>query len=185
MSWYDQLNEYFPIEEMKSRSHVEALLRERSNVYHIDYDDTHVLLYVEGRDFVFVDYLLVTEVARGQGLGKALLDRLKRKEKPILLEVEPADPDDPDTVRRHRFYAREGFRRAERLQYRRRSLATGRVNELEILVWSPDESTTDDDVHRFMRATYQHVHTYRDQEFYGKRYQPADEVLTLDGPARS
>ncbi|MDT0631869.1 GNAT family N-acetyltransferase [Rubrivirga sp. S365] len=186
MSWYDKLNEYFPVEEMKSKQHVEALLAERSDVYRIDQGPNHVLLYVEGTDFTFVDYLLVTAGARGQGLGRTLLDRLKAIGKPILLEVEPASYEDTDTVKRHRFYEREGFRRAESFTYRRRSLATGEENDLEILYWSPDPSTSDADVYDHMRAIYEHVHTWRDREFYGESYQPADEVLRFaDAPADS
>lgn len=184
MHWYEALRQYFPVEEMKSRAHVEALLRERSDVYHVDRGEHHVLLYVEGPDFVFVDYLLVAAEARGQGLGKALLDRLKARGKPILLEVEPEDYDDTDTVKRQRFYRREGFRHAERLRYRRRSLATGEVNELEILLWCPDDATTDEEAYAHARATYEAIHTYRDLDFYGERYQPADEVLTLNPLSR-
>lgn len=185
MHWYEKLTRYFPIEEMKSRAHVEALLRERSDIYHVDHGENHVLLTVEGRDVVFVDYLLVAKEARGQGLGKRLLDRLKQKGKPILLEVEPQDYDDTDTVKRQRFYEREGFRHAERLRYRRRSLATKEVNELEILLWCPDGRTTDEEVFDHVRAIYEEVHTYRDLEFYGERYQPTHEVLTLDPVGRT
>ncbi|WP_412067356.1 GNAT family N-acetyltransferase [Rubrivirga sp. IMCC43871] len=180
MHWYDKLNQYFPVEEMKSRSHVEALLAERSDVYHVDHGPNHVLLYVEGRDGVFVDYLLVAKEARGQGLGTQLLDRLKAKGKPILLEVEPADYDDTDTLKRQRFYAREGFQHVERLRYRRRSLATKEVNELEILAWSPEGQMDDEAAYRFVQAVYDEVHTYRDIDFYGERYQPTHEVLTLE-----
>ena len=182
MHWYEKLKRYFPVEEMKSREHMEALLSERGDVYHVDHEDTHVLLYVEGERLVFVDYLLVTKAARGQGLGKTLLDGLKHKGKPILLEVEPADYDDTDTVKRQRFYEREGFRHVERLRYRRRSLATQEVNELEILLWSPDD-VTDDEALDLVRAVYEEIHTWRDVDFYGERYQPADEVLTLEDAA--
>ena len=181
MSWYDQLNSYFPLVEMKSKQHLEELLAERSDVYRIDHARTHVLLYVEGTDFVFVDYILVTKEARGQGIGQKLLNQLKAIGKPILLEVEPADYADTDTIKRHRFYEREGFRRAETLKYRRRSIATGQVNELEILYWSPDPATTDEEIYTHMRKIYEHVHTWRDKEFYGESYQPADEALYLDG----
>ena len=32
MNWYEKLNQYFPIVEMKSKEHMEALLKERSNI---------------------------------------------------------------------------------------------------------------------------------------------------------
>ena len=179
MHWYEKLKRYFPIEEMKSREHMEALLSERGDVYRVDHGEHHVPLPVEGERLVFVDYLLVAAEARGQGLGKQLLDGLKAKGKPILLEVEAADYDDTDTLKRHRFYAREGFRHVERLRYRRRSLATGEVNELEILLWSP-EDTTDEHAFDLVRAVYEEIHTWRDVEFYGEPYQPADDVLTLE-----
>ena len=179
MHWYEKLKRYFPIEEMKSREHMEALLDDRGDVYHVEHGDHHVLLYVEGERLVFVDYLLVAKEARGQGLGKKILDMLKEKGKPILLEVEPTDYDDTDTVKRQRFYEREGFRHVERLRYRRRSLATQEINELEILLWSPDD-TTDEEAFDLVRAVYEEIHTWRDRDFYGESYQPSEEVLTLD-----
>lgn len=47
MSWYEKLNEYFPIEEMKSKEHFEILLDEKGNVYHKDESEDHVLMYAE------------------------------------------------------------------------------------------------------------------------------------------
>lgn len=186
MHWYEKLNQYFPIEEMKSREHMETLLRERADVYHKDEGPHHVLMYVEAHDFVFIDYVFVSAEARGQGIGRKLLDKLKAKGKPIILEVEPLDYDDSDTVKRRRFYDREGFRHAERVGYRRRSLATGRENELEILYWTPGEGYEDVDgeevVFDAMRRTYEHIHTFRDEEFYGESYQPVEEVLKISKP---
>lgn len=34
MSWYKKLNEYFPVEEMKSQQHGEMLLKEKKEVYY-------------------------------------------------------------------------------------------------------------------------------------------------------
>ena len=184
MHWYEKLNQYFPVEEMKSREHMETLLRERGDVYHKDEGPHHVMMYVEADDFVFIDYVFVAAEARGQGLGRKLLDSLKAKGKPIILEVEPLDYEDSDTVKRRRFYDREDFRHAERVGYRRRSLATGRENELEILYWTPGEHG-EDDVFDAMRRTYEHIHTFRDEEFYGESYQPVEEVLTLDEHERA
>ena len=39
-------------------------------------------------------------------------------------------------------------------------------------------------MHAHMTAIYEHVHTWRDREFYGEAYQPVEEVLLLDGAAR-
>ncbi|KZE63434.1 acetyltransferase [Fictibacillus phosphorivorans] len=179
MNWYEKLNQYFPIEEMKSKEHMELLLDEKSDIYHKDEGKHHVLMYVELPDFVFIDYLFVSKDARGQGLGHKLIEKLKAKKKPILLEVEPVDYEDTDTEKRLRFYTREGFEHASSIAYRRRSLATNEINEMEILYWSPTEES-EETIYENMKKTYNEVHTYKDNELYGKSYQPANEVLTLD-----
>ena len=179
MHWYEKLNQYFPIEEMKSREHMETLLKERSDIYHKDEGQHHVLMYVELDNFVFIDYLFVSKESRGQGLGHKLLHKLKAKGKPIILEVEPVDYEDTDTEKRLRFYKREGFEHAQSIGYSRRSLATNEINTMEILYWSP-ENESEEMIYEAMRKTYKMIHTYRDEHFYGKSYQPVDEVLTYE-----
>lgn len=137
MNWYEKLNKYFPIEEMKSKEHMELLLKEKPEMYHKDEGQHHVMMYVETNDFIFIDYVWVSKDARGKGIGHQLLDNLKEKGKPIILEVEPVDYEETDTEKRLRFYKREGFKHAVSIGYRRRSLATNEVNEMEILYWSP------------------------------------------------
>ncbi len=112
MNWYEKLNQYFPVEEMKSKEHMELLLQDKGDIYHKDEGKYHVLMYVELSDFVFIDYLFVSKDARGQGLGHKLIEKLKAKGKPIILEVEPVDYEDTDTEKRLRFYTREGFEHA-------------------------------------------------------------------------
>jgi GNAT superfamily N-acetyltransferase len=179
MHWYEKLNQYFPVEEMKSREHMETLLRERSNIYHKDEGQNHVLMYAELDDFVFIDYLFVSKNARGQGLGHKLIEKMKQKGKPIILEVEPVNYKDSDTGKRLHFYKREGFEHANSIGYERRSLATNEVNKMEILYWAPNKES-EELIFKGMRKTYKKIHTYKDQHFYGESYQPVEEVLTFN-----
>lgn len=179
MNWYEKLNQYFPIEEMKSKEHIELLLKEKGDIYHKDEGPNHVMMYVEMDDFIFIDYLFVSKNARGQGLGKKLLDNLKAKQKPIILEVEPITYEDTDTKKRFNFYEREGFHHAKSIGYRRRSLATKEITELEILYWSP-ENDEEETIYEKMKETYETIHTYKDKQLYGEAYQKVDEVLSFD-----
>jgi hypothetical protein len=135
-------------------------------------------MYVELDEFVFIDYLFVSKDARGQGLGHKLLEKLKQKGKPIILEVEPVDYEDTDTEKRLKFYKREGFEHAKSIGYARRSLATNKLNEMEILYWSPSNEP-EELIFDAMKKTYTMIHTYKDQKFYGESYQPVEEVLIL------
>lgn len=179
MNWYEKLNEYFPVEEMKSKEHMELLLKEKGNMYHKDEGPNHVLMYAETKDFIFVDYVYVSSASRGQGLGHKLINKLKAKNKPIILEVEPVHYDDSDTEKRLRFYKREGFEHATSIGYRRRSLATNEINEMEILYWSPrDES--EESILEKMKKTYEEIHTYKDEQLYGESYEDVDKVLAIE-----
>lgn len=179
MHWYEKLNQYFPIEEMKSREHMETLLKEQSDIYHKDEGPNHVLMYAELENFVFIDYLFVSKNARGQGLGHKLMEKMKQKEKPIILEVEPINYEDSDTEKRLRYYKREGFEHANSIGYERRSLATNEVNKMEILYWAP-HNESEEMIFEAMKKTYDMVHTYKDRHFYGESYEPVDEVLTFN-----
>ncbi|WP_210610971.1 GNAT family N-acetyltransferase [Priestia flexa] len=179
MNWYEKLSQYFPIEEMKSKKHLELLLSEQSEIYNKDEGPHHVLMYVETDEFIFVDYLFVSKDARGQGLGGKLINKLKDRHKPIILEVEPVDYADSDTEKRLHFYKREGFKHATSIGYKRRSLATNEVNQMEILYWSPSEES-EESILNSMKKTYELIHTYKDKEIYGEKYQPVEEVLVLD-----
>ncbi|WP_085992714.1 GNAT family N-acetyltransferase [Oceanobacillus senegalensis] len=179
MNWYDKLKKYFPIEEMKSKKHMELLLEEKGDVYHKDESPTHVLMYAEFETFIFIDYIWVSSETRGQGIGHQLIEKLKAKNKPIILEVEPIDYDDSDTEKRLHFYQREGFTHAQSIGYNRRSLATNEETPMEILYWSPTDDS-EEVIYKQMKRMYEDIHTYKDEEIYGKSYQPAKEVLSYD-----
>jgi GNAT superfamily N-acetyltransferase len=184
MHWYEKLNQYFPVEEMKSREHMETLLKEHSEIYHKDEGQNHVLMYVELDNFIFIDYLFVSNMARGQGLGHSLLEKMKQKEKPIILEVEPINYQDSDTEKRLRFYKREGFEHAQSIGYERRSLATREVTSMEILFWTPHHES-EQMIYEAMKKTYEMIHTYKDKQFYGESYQPVDDVLSYEENKKS
>ncbi len=179
MNWYEKLNQYFPIEEMKSKAHMEILLKERSDIYLKDEGKNHVLMYAELENFIFIDYLFVSKDARGEGLGHKLIEKLKKKGKPIILEVEPVNYEDTDSEKRLKFYKREGFKHAQSIGYERRSLATNEKNKMEILYWAPDEAS-EENVYEAMVKTYKLIHTYKDMELYGEAYEGVEEVLTLN-----
>ncbi|GGB40179.1 GNAT family N-acetyltransferase [Virgibacillus dakarensis] len=179
MNWYEKLNKYFPVEEMKSKEHMEMLLREKGDVYYKDEGPYHVLMFAEFDTFIFIDYVWVSAKSRGQGIGHKLIEKLKQKNKPIILEVEPVDYDDSDTGKRLHFYQREGFTHAQSIGYNRRSLATNEETPMEILYWSPNDES-EDVIYEKMKQMYEDIHTYKDEELYGKSYQPVDEVLIYD-----
>ncbi|MFF2288360.1 GNAT family N-acetyltransferase [Peribacillus butanolivorans] len=179
MNWYEKLNQYFPIEEMKSKEHIEILLTDKQEIYKKDEGPDHVLLYVEGDEFIFIDYLFVSKKSRGQGLGRKLIQKLQKRQKTILLEVEPVQEHDDDTLKRLRFYKREGFKHASSISYSRKSLATKENTPMEILYWPSDSSIEDEDVFNFMKEIYSEIHTYKDHHLYGKSYQNVDDVLSI------
>ncbi|WP_010093598.1 GNAT family N-acetyltransferase [Ornithinibacillus scapharcae] len=179
MDWYEKLSKYFPIEEMKSKEHMELLLKEKGDVYHKDEGPYHVLMYAEFDTFIFIDYVYVSAKSRGQGIGHKLIEKLKQRNKPIILEVEPIDYEDSDTEKRLHFYKREGFTHAQAIGYNRRSLATNEENAMEILYWSPNNES-EEIIFEKMKKMYESIHTYKDEEIYGQAYQPVDEVLTFD-----
>jgi GNAT superfamily N-acetyltransferase len=179
MNWYEKLNQYFPIQEMKSKEHFELLLDDKEDVYYKDESDQHVLIYVEFDSFIFIDYLWVAPETRGKGIGHSLIKKLQMHNKPIILEVEPIDYEDTDTEKRLHFYRKEGFIHAQSIGYQRRSLATNKKTPLEILYWAP-HNESEEVIFEQMKKIYEHIHTYKDKELYGKTYQPVNEALQFD-----
>ncbi|GEN86660.1 GNAT family N-acetyltransferase [Oceanobacillus sojae] len=179
MDWFQRLNEYFPVEEMKAKEQIEALLKEKPNNYYKDESDLHIMMYAEYEQFVFVDFLWVSEKARGKGIGKKLIQQLKDKQKTIILEVEPVDENNEDTEKRLRFYFREGFRISEAISYQFQALVSHSETELDIMYWDAQEKT-DEQLLDYMVTIYEEIHSYNQKKIYGYEPKPTSEVLKIE-----
>ncbi|WP_079507286.1 GNAT family N-acetyltransferase [Mesobacillus jeotgali] len=176
--WHEKLLEYFPAREMKSKKHFESLFTEKEKVYKKEEGPEYVLVYLEQQDFIFIDYILVSGSRRSRGTGSRLLDRLKQKNKAIILEVEPENASDPDSLKRIDFYQRNGFKEMGSIQYERIHAVTGELNKMDIYSWAPSPRT-DEWVFERMKYVYQEIHAFNSKKLYGKNPQPADDVLQL------
>lgn len=68
---------------------------------------TGILFYWMLPPFLFAEYLAISDDFKGQGIGSKTLSLLKRQPGRLILEIEP--PTDVTTIRRMRFYKREGM----------------------------------------------------------------------------
>lgn len=60
--------------------------------------------------FIYIEHLAVEQHFRSCGYGATILDRLcQRFGLPMVVEIEPPVPDNPQTLRREKFYRRLGF----------------------------------------------------------------------------
>ncbi|MRX74057.1 GNAT family N-acetyltransferase [Bacillus lacus] len=176
--WYAKLTDYFPANEMKSKEHMEKLFADKQENYLIEEGPESVLIYLEKSDFIFIDYILISGKVRGKGLGGKLIEKVKNKDKAIILEVDPIDPSDADTAKRVNFYKKNGFRKVSSIEYKRIHAVTNELNEMDIYCWSQIPQK-DEWVYRKMQEAYQEVHAYKARDFYGKQPQETSEVLTL------
>lgn len=177
MDWYERLNEYFPEQEMKDAGQLQALIEDK-DVYHKEETEDYLLLYAEFPTFIFIDYLLVKPETRGKGTGTKVLNRLKERGKAIILEVEPVDHDDVDTVKRANFYKKNGFKKADRILYQRED-ETGNTYEMKIWYWTPEVDLSQEQVLQKMAKACEEIHNFRAKRFYGRVPADPDEVLQL------
>ena len=176
-TYYRRLSSYFPVREMKHPQQLHALVLDQP-YYHKLETPEYVVLYAELETFVFVDYLLVSQKTRSKGIGSKVIEQLKTKGLPILVEVEKPSKTDPDTMRRRKFYYRHGFRRAPQILYRRRD-GSGKPFEMDILYWSPERRMTDQTVLKMMTAVCQQVHNHQAAKYYENTPADPEKVLSL------
>jgi predicted GNAT superfamily acetyltransferase len=177
MGWYQKLNRYFPEEEMKKKEQMDALIKENPH-YKKEESDQYLILYGEYDEFIFVDYILVDRGARGQGIGKTVLDDLKSKQKSIVLEVEPIDKDDPDTLKRERFYQANGFHKATDIDYYRDVGETApELNQMELYYWTPRNDIGEEAIHAYMIKVYEDIHHFNYEEYFDREIPEPEELV--------
>lgn len=175
--YYQRLIGYFPEQEMKPLGQLEDLLA-HSGFYQKFEDETTLVLYADFPEFLFIDYFLVQSPIRSKGIGTRVLRRFQSHCKPIVLEVEPENPKDPDTFLRRKFYLRNGFSAAVDLVYRRIN-AKGEPFDMDVFLWSPDPARGQDarTALKCMKRVCREVHNYHALQYYGRI--PADPAQVL------
>jgi GNAT superfamily N-acetyltransferase len=180
MGWYQKLNRYFPEEEMKKKEQLDALIRENPHYKKVE-TDQFIILYGEYADFIFVDYILVDKKTRGQGIGKTILEDLKSKQKIIVLEVEPVDEDDPDTMKRENFYLDNGFNKALNIEYYRDVGETSpELNLMELYFWSPQGKVNEKTIRQHMITVYHDIHHFNYDEYFDRESPVPEELVQLE-----
>jgi GNAT superfamily N-acetyltransferase len=177
MEWFERLNEYFPDHEMKDPRQLQALIEDQ-DVYHKEETNEYLLLYAEFPTFIFIDYLLIKPEMRGKGVGTKILNQLKQKGKDIILEVEPIDRDDEETLKRANFYRKNGFIKADRIQYERED-QSGDPYEMKIYYWSLEENLPQEVVLEKMSKACQEIHNFRSERYYGREVADPENVLSM------
>jgi ribosomal protein S18 acetylase RimI-like enzyme len=174
MDWYERLADYFPAHELKHPGQMEELLENHSAYHKLETDD-YLVTYAEFKHFIFIDYLLVNPETRGQGIGSKILNAFKRRGKTVILEVEPPEDDDENTLRRVQFYERNDFKRADRIVYTR-SDEDGQPYTMDVYYWSP-EDVDERDIHHQMSHICREIHNFKSEKYYGRLIADPEEVL--------
>ena len=101
----------FPREERRELNSLKAMLSEKSMYFCAvpgGNELAGLVVYWEFEDFLYLEHLAVKPLHRGKGIAGAVLNKLRGKGNPILLEVEI--PHDDASVKRVGFYNRSGFK---------------------------------------------------------------------------
>jgi len=172
--WYRKLSTYFPEHEMKHPGQMNDLVAHHE-AYRVLHTDDVVVSYAEFPSFIFIDYLLVNPNSRGKGTGSKTLEKFKQRSKAIILEVEPPDAEDTDSMNRIRFYERHGFRKAEHIEYTR-SDEEGIAYTMDVYYWPPRE--VDERVILDQMATVcREIHNFRALKYYGRLVADPEDSL--------
>ncbi|MDP2435988.1 MAG: GNAT family N-acetyltransferase [archaeon] len=146
--------------------------------YVFEENEHAVMMYVEGPEFVFVDYIAVDVEQRGMGLGTTMISRLMEKAtsqgKFMLLEVDP--PVSPSDQKRVSFYERLGLELYLDITYSRMWSYDPSSPPCQMLLMAT-VGTPADRVRDAMRNVYTLIHSWNFQCFYGSSPPSVDAIL--------
>lgn len=100
----------FPVYEQRPRPAQEAVLVEQEYHFEAILDEGRfvgLLFCWETAEFIYIEHFAISPSLRGKGCGSKALELLKKKGKPLILEIDP--PVDVVSVNRRRFYENLGF----------------------------------------------------------------------------
>ncbi len=99
----------FPFHERREQLSQERILSDNEYHFGLIYDDVFVglVLYWETNDFIYIEHLCILPEMRNKRYGQNVLSILQKKEKILILEIDP--PLDDISKRRKGFYERCGF----------------------------------------------------------------------------
>lgn len=117
------MTDQFPSSELKSYDEFVSLLADVDKSYHLylvkDSDSLvgYILFYIDNkRNFLWIDYLAVLPDSYSKGYGRCILEELKNnfsKYRRIYFEVEKPVVENPNTIRRVRFYESCGCKKLD------------------------------------------------------------------------
>lgn len=164
---------------MKSKQQLDILLEEKGNIYHKEEGAYHIIMYTEFEKFIYIDFLWVSGESRGKGIGKKVMETLKKKNKPIIIEVEPLNENDLDTERRLRFYNKQGFKVAESIFYLFQAFEAKTETKLDIMYWS-NIDLSEKEVYENMKLVYDEIHAYKVEKIYGVSPKLTKDVIRFE-----
>ena len=157
---YQDMQLQFPPEELKPYEHLKSLAGKNYRVYQVcqTLPVGYILLY-ETEKFIFIDYIAIYKNFHSQGFGSKILESLKREfnKKGCFLEVEKPDENNPDTIRRIKFYKKHGAGKLD-IDYIYPNKQGGLPMDLYYIPFN-DENIQQEEIKDFITELFKNLHS--------------------------
>ncbi|MDR1548961.1 MAG: GNAT family N-acetyltransferase [Hungatella sp.] len=157
---YRIYKESFPDIERRTKDGQKRVFGNPSYKVRVIEEDEKIVAFLGYWDLpacVFMEHLATTEVCRGKGYGKQLVEEIvEESEKPVFLEIEPITEKNPMTRSRERFYERLGFH-SNSFYYEQMPLKTG-DKAIPLLIMSYGKLMAEDEFEPYKKEIYELVY---------------------------